>query len=892
MKYKNNLYLFVLILFLVSAYPATYAQDYTLPTYYMEVAPEYLEALYANPFSDVYYPAVFFYNEFESECEVKFRGRSSLTLPKKSWRIKFGDDSNIFNAEKINLNAEYRDYSIMRNYLALKLFQHTGYPAPKTEHISLMVNDEYMGVFVQVEEIDEYYLQRNERIPNTLYKAKNHAASMSPITHYNTYPIAWDKKMGDAIDYSDIQRLFSKLLYCTKSDFEIIANEDFNIDNVLHYFALEFAIVSLDCFTKNLYLYLNPEVNDWEIFPWDNDASFGNDWDGVFHPDYSQVYDGPPYGYETTFHYQILFQRLMEYEDWYNEYIAKLNNILTEGFSYLNMEIDSTYNLIKNDVYQDTFKIGTNSDFDEEIEVLHNFLSERASFLDDFHGFERIGLSNYYCSNAFPNPTNSEIVFQVTSEQEQLVSVKYAKGLNFSQQWDNYIIETLPLFDDGNHNDFAAGDLIYGNSLDFSNENLGLYPFCFNGSNSDYPANSFFQLNNIEHRTNTFLINMNNTPQDISECLEIGDIYRIQSDYFVEIRNNSPTDLDLSYCSLQVGAYYQKHLFPEFTLIGANDTLIVSSNKAFASYCFDNIQTIGNIFFEINIGDTVKLLSPVSNAMASKRCDEYLAIDLPSPDIIITEINYNSAGDYNPGDWVEFYNLQEFQVDISDWYFKDEDDSHIYIFPSGTILEPHGYLVLCRELASFHDLFPDVNNYSGSFDFGLSGSGELIRLYETSGSIIDSVMYDDNSPWPEEPDGEGPTLELINLNLDNSLAESWAASSEHGTPGNPNITSSIEAENTYPAKKDYILHSNYPNPFNPKTTISYSLPVLATINMKVFDIRGQEVIVLQDEVKQAGNYVVQWNGCDRTGRPVNTGVYFCRLEAGSVSKTIKMLYLR
>jgi len=892
MKYKNNFNLFVLTLFLLGAYPDTYAQDYTLPTYYLEIETEHLDALNVNSYSDVYYPAVFIYNEIDYECEVKFRGGTSRNLPKKSWRVKFSDSNNIFNAEKINLNAEYRDNSILRNHLAMKLYQYIGYPAPNTEHISLKVNDEYMGVFVKVEEIDEKYLQRNERISNTLYKAKNHAASMSPITHYNIYPIAWDKKIGDTVNYSDIQTLFSKFWYCSKADFESIVSEEINIDNVLNYFAIEFAIVSLDCFTKNIYLYLNPETNDWEIFPWDNDSSFGNDWQGVFHPDYAQVYDGPPYDYETIFHYQILFQRLMEYEDWYYEYIAKLNNILIEGFSYLNMEIDSTYNLIKNDVYQDTFKIGTNVDFDEEIEVLHTFLSARASFLDDFNGFDRIGLSNFVCTNAFPNPTNAEIIFRVTSDQEQIVSLKYARGLNFSQQWDNYTIVTLPLFDDGNHNDYAAGDLIYGNSIDFSDENAGLYPFCFNGSNYDYPANSFFMLNNIENRTNTFLINMNNSTQDISERLEIGNIYKIQSDYLVEIRNNSSSDLDLSYCSLQAGIYYQKHLFQEYTIINAYDTLIVSSDKALASYCFDNFQNVGNIFYEIDINDTVRLLSSTSNPIASKICDEYSIIDIFAPDIIINEINYNSADDYDPDDWVEFYNPQEFEVDISDWYFKDEDDSHIFIFPEGTIIESDGYIVLCRDLASFRTLFPNVDNFSGSFDFGLNGSGELIRLYDISGSIIDSVMYDDNSPWPDAPDGEGPTLELIHLNLDNSLPESWGASLEHGTPGSPNSTTSLADENNITTIKDFILHSNFPNPFNPRTTISYSLSTTATVNLKVFDIRGQEVITLQNTIKSAGNYQVQWNSRNQTGNPVSTGIYFCRLEVGSISKTIKMLHLR
>ncbi len=74
----------------------------------------------------------------------------------------------------------------------------------------------------------------------------------------------------------------------------------------------------------------------------------------------------------------------------------------------------------------------------------------------------------------------------------------------------------------------------------------------------------------------------------------------------------------------------------------------------------------------------------------------------------------------------------------------------------------------------------------GNFDFGLAANGELIRLYDNSGTLIDTVMYDNIAPWPTEPDGNGPTLELINPAWDNALAASWAAAALHGTPGAEN----------------------------------------------------------------------------------------------------------
>ena len=91
---------------------------------------------------------------------------------------------------------------------------------------------------------------------------------------------------------------------------------------------------------------------------------------------------------------------------------------------------------------------------------------------------------------------------------------------------------------------------------------------------------------------------------------------------------------------------------------------------------------------------------------------------------------------------------------------------------------------------------------------------------------------------------------------------------------------------------EYALHQNFPNPFNPTTTISYSLPEQATVKLTIFDIQGREIMKLQDEKNDLGNYSIQWSGLDQQENQVSTGVYFCRLEAGTYSQTIKMLFLK
>lgn len=155
-------------------------------------------------------------------------------------------------------------------------------------------------------------------------------------------------------------------------------------------------------------------------------------------------------------------------------------------------------------------------------------------------------------------------------------------------------------------------------------------------------------------------------------------------------------------------------------------------------------------------------------------------------EIIINEINYHSASDFDPADWVELYNPNDEAINLARWHFKDKNDENDFILPNNALIASTGFLVICKDTSQFHHLFPEVSNYYGNFDFNLAGRGELIRLFSPSGIIIDSVAYDDTLHWPIEADGRGSTLELIDPTSDNSQPESWQASAHHGSPGQPN----------------------------------------------------------------------------------------------------------
>ncbi|MEE9161922.1 MAG: FlgD immunoglobulin-like domain containing protein [Candidatus Neomarinimicrobiota bacterium] len=107
----------------------------------------------------------------------------------------------------------------------------------------------------------------------------------------------------------------------------------------------------------------------------------------------------------------------------------------------------------------------------------------------------------------------------------------------------------------------------------------------------------------------------------------------------------------------------------------------------------------------------------------------------------------------------------------------------------------------------------------------------------------------------------------------------------------PTATVAVEGGGRY-LPTEFSLEQNHPNPFNPATTLSYGLPSGAQVKLTVYDMRGREVATLEDAWQSAGRYQLRWDGNNRWGQPVGTGVYFARLRAGEMALMRKMVLLR
>ena len=102
--------------------------------------------------------------------------------------------------------------------------------------------------------------------------------------------------------------------------------------------------------------------------------------------------------------------------------------------------------------------------------------------------------------------------------------------------------------------------------------------------------------------------------------------------------------------------------------------------------------------------------------------------------------------------------------------------------------------------------------------------------------------------------------------------------------------SSIDQNKPVPEK--IVIHNNYPNPFNPVTTLRYNLPEDAVVNITIYDMMGRVVSNLVSSQQNAGYKSIQWNATNNTGQPVSAGLYLYTIQAGEFRQTKKMVLLK
>jgi hypothetical protein len=237
---------------------------------------------------------------------------------------------------------------------------------------------------------------------------------------------------------------------------------------------------------------------------------------------------------------------------------------------------------------------------------------------------------------------------------------------------------------------------------------------------------------------------------------------------------------------------------------------------------------------------------------------------------------------------------------------------------SGSLLDPGSYTSNLVYTGEGNDVFATINIYHGRVDTVITGEDTsfvfddsvIDTLYEEtpftayifadsvdldndgnleiviseqsvydSTTVIEYVWVDSTSTWERDNEAEHKIL--------NEYRKTIRLLEYTGPTGLRDQNYNIVTPD------DYKLENNYPNPFNPSTTIKFTLPLQKNISLKIYDMLGEEVATLiNNEVYNKGDFEISWNGTNNNGNKVASGNYIATLTYGNFSKSIKMTLVK
>lgn len=145
--------------------------------------------------------------------------------------------------------------------------------------------------------------------------------------------------------------------------------------------------------------------------------------------------------------------------------------------------------------------------------------------------------------------------------------------------------------------------------------------------------------------------------------------------------------------------------------------------------------------------------------------------DTPIPALVITEINYNVPS-IDSLEFIEIYNNDVMPIDLQGFSMSNAINHN---FEVSTVINPGEYFVICNDAEAWMNAFGMSIPSWGSSE-SLGNAGETIELYDPSGNLVDEVTYDDGGNFTSEADGDGPSLELCDVDADNNDGNNWYAS--------------------------------------------------------------------------------------------------------------------
>jgi hypothetical protein len=277
-----------------------------------------------------------------------------------------------------------------------------------------------------------------------------------------------------------------------------------------------------------------------------------------------------------------------------------------------------------------------------------------------------------------------------------------------------------------------------------------------------------------------------------------------------------------------------------------------------------------------------------------------------APDMGAIESPYASEICALPGLWVGYFNSwMEDTVMVFEWpgVFEGQAGSA----PDGNYQWRDCWYFTDSNLVAFGYYLPDAGETEpaewtwGTYEIAgdsivFSGFGGGYEFWNVSLGFTFEIVYD----FPDNTDYRytGCSISLSGPSWNSTFTWYLLPMDTEGLKADvialePPIPLPVSVEGGYLALPlHYALHQNYPNPFNPVSTIRYDLPQADEVSLIVHDILGREVVRLVDGHIEPGYHHAQWDGRDRRGRSVPSGIYIARIVTSQYTKSIKMVMLK
>lgn len=171
------------------------------------------------------------------------------------------------------------------------------------------------------------------------------------------------------------------------------------------------------------------------------------------------------------------------------------------------------------------------------------------------------------------------------------------------------------------------------------------------------------------------------------------------------------------------------------------------------------------------------------------------------------------------------------------------------------------------------------------------GNSRRAYTYDSNGNLItfliehwNDSIWEGHRQWNYTYDTNGNELTF--------LEQEWNGATWQNYKRAEKSWEVLSVVNNHLIPESFIMHQNFPNPFNPFTTLQYNLPENSLVNITIYDMMGREVRTLVNQVEDAGYRSIIWDATNKYGKPVSAGIYLYQIQAGEYIQTKKMILLK